>query len=224
VSAGSIECRADHFSCGAAQPCIPWSWRCDGHVDCTSGHDESSETCKFDWRVPRILSAVLRCYFGPLIDASKMTSQRPDIKHQLQKQVGMVWCVVWTQAATAAAGRTSSCAVTHDAASLNVGFVILTATAKMAQTRPTAVCHSSSVCCERETGRSVRFQCQDPVWIANNLPVATLPDFQICFKWKINFCLPLCWPPCTFSFFHCSVVIMPRDWLPCVSTGASNAP
>jgi len=44
--AGSIVCQSDHFSCGAAQPCIPWSWRCDGHIDCSNGHDESPETCK----------------------------------------------------------------------------------------------------------------------------------------------------------------------------------
>jgi len=43
---GSIVCRTDHFRCGPGQPCIPWSWRCDGHVDCTSGNDESSDTCK----------------------------------------------------------------------------------------------------------------------------------------------------------------------------------
>ena len=48
VCAGSIECRADHFSCGAAQPCIPWTWRCDGHVDCTNRNDESAEICESD--------------------------------------------------------------------------------------------------------------------------------------------------------------------------------
>ena len=53
--AGSIECRADHFSCGAARPCIPWSWRCDGHVDCTNGHDESSETCNVDFLLSLLL-------------------------------------------------------------------------------------------------------------------------------------------------------------------------
>lgn len=55
VFIGSVECSADHFSCGSAQPCIPWSWRCDGHVDCTNGHDESSETCKNN--------SVCKCHF-----------------------------------------------------------------------------------------------------------------------------------------------------------------
>jgi len=60
----------------------------------------------------------------------------------------MLWLVTdtWLQVATAAAGQMSSCAVIHDAASLNVGSVISTVTARTALTRPIAVCLPCLLC------------------------------------------------------------------------------
>jgi len=49
-------------------------------------------------------------------------------------------CCVCMQAAMAAVGRMSSCALSRDVASLNAGFVIWTWTVKMALTRTTVVC------------------------------------------------------------------------------------